>query len=243
MPQFGMGALLVAWTLCGCWSPSPIPAATRQLVLGVAADWDQSEVQLTLLERAPGGAWQPRWRTAGFLGVNGLAWGQGLHGDAAPAGAPLKREGDGRAPAGAFLIGPGFGTGAAPAGMRWPYRRITSTLRCVDDPKSRHYNLLVDAAATEPDWSSAEDMLRSDELHRYGLLVGHNPARIPGAGSCIFFHLADAGATVGCTAVVQRDLAALLRALDPTARPVYVLLTRKSYRDLAARWGLPALTP
>ena len=227
-------------------SGSPIGADTLQLVVGIGADWDATQIELSWYTRVAGGPWRLRAHWPGGVGYAGLAGGRGLHGVGAPPGAPvsdpLKVEGDGRAPAGAFSILTGFGTTAPPAGLRWSWLAATPTLRCVDDPRSSHYNQLVDESRVPADWSSAEDMLRSDELHARGLVVGHNTsATTPGAGSCIFFHVwTGAGsATVGCTALAHDALAELLAGLEPAAHPVYVLLPQRSHQALRAAWALP----
>jgi D-alanyl-D-alanine dipeptidase len=223
---------------------SPVPADSRQLVLSVSADWDATTARLVRFERTDAGA---PWRAAdppviGSLGRTGLAWGVGLH----PSGlaGPRKREGDGKSPAGVFDLR--IATGYAPApppGTRLSYRPATPTLRCVDDPRSKFYNRLVDEAEVTKDWTSAEDMRRPDPLYRLVVWVGHNDAPVAaGAGSCIFLHLRSAptAVTEGCTALDDGPLEGLLAWLDPAKRPVLVQLPEGELRNLHAAWGLPA---
>jgi D-aminopeptidase len=116
----------------------------------------------------------------------------------------------------------------------------------VDDPRSPHYNRLVDEAETTKDWSSAENMRRGDDLYRLTVWVGHNDSPpVADAGSCIFLHLREGpeATTAGCTAVEAEPMARLLRWLDPKARPVLVQLPDAEYRARAAAWGLPAPRP
>lgn len=225
--------------------PSPVPADTRQLVLSVSADWDATTARIARFERKDTAA---PWRAVdppalGSLGRTGLAWGDGLH----PKGlaGPHKREGDGKSPAGVFELR--LATGYAPAppqGTRLPYRPATPTLRCVDDPHSEFYNRLVDEAEVTKDWTSAEDMRRSDALYRLVVWVGHNdtPAAA-GAGSCIFLHLRSAptSVTAGCIALDDAPLERLLVWLDPANRPVLVQLPEGALRELREAWGLPSL--
>jgi len=134
----------------------------------------------------------------------------------------------------------------APAGTRMPYRQATATLRCVDDPRSLHYNRLADAAGAKKDWSSAEDMRLADDRYRLLVWVGHNDAPIvPGGGSCIFLHLrlGPDSTTSGCTAFEPEPMERLLRWLDPVARPVLVQLPEAEYRARATEWGLPEPRP
>jgi L,D-peptidoglycan transpeptidase YkuD (ErfK/YbiS/YcfS/YnhG family) len=223
---------------------SPVPAETRQLVLSIGATWGATAAHVRRFERPA--ADQP-WKQVGApvtasLGRRGLGWGRGLH----PAGeflGPPKREGDGKSPAGIFDLR--LATGYAPSpppGTRLRYRTATPTLRCVDDPRSAFYNQLVDEAQVKKDWTSAEDMRRSDDLYRLLVWVGHNDAPVEAPkGSCIFLHLRSSAeaTTEGCTAFDVAPLEALLRWLDPALRPVLVQLPRQSYRSLAAAWGLP----
>lgn len=222
----------------------PIGTATRQLIVGIADDWDAAVIELAWYQRARAGAsWQLRDRWTAEIGHAGLAWGVGLHGTGAPAGfdGPIKSEGDGRAPAGVFALGTGFGDDIAPpAGSRWPWQQTTAALRCVDDPDSAHYNQLIDDGPGA-DWRSAEQMRRADGLHRFGLVVAHNATGTPGRGSCIFFHLSmpERAPTVGCTALPAPALTTLLVRLNPRDQPRYVLLPRAIHAAVRARWQLP----
>jgi D-aminopeptidase len=181
----------------------------------------------------------------GSLGRAGLAWGKGLHPTGLPG--PEKREGDGKSPAGVFdlRLVTGYAK-AAPPGTRMAYREATATLRCVDDPRSVHYNRLADEAKTRKDWSSAEDMRRKDDRYRLVVWVGHNDAPVvPGGGSCVFLHLRPGpeATTSGCTAFEPDPMERLLRWLDPKARPVLVQLPDAEYRGRAAEWSLPEPRP
>jgi len=226
---------------------SPVPAESRQVVLSVSAGWDQTRAMLQPYARAVAGApWEPVGPPVeASLGRAGMAWGRGLH----PAGlaGPEKREGDGKSPAGVFdlRVVTGYAK-AAPPGVRMPYRQATSTLRCVDDQGSAHYNQLADEAKTKKDWSSAEDMRRKDDLYRLLVWVGHNDSPVvPGDGSCIFLHLRSGpeATTAGCTAFEPEPMERLLRWLDPAARPVLVQLPDGEYRERAREWGLPEPRP
>ena len=232
-------------------SPAVVPAATRQLLLGTFDAWDATAVTLSRWQRSarPGAAWTQvgdSWQAV--LGVHGAAWGRGLHGAGAPAGesGPVKREGDGKSPAGVFALGDAFGYAAAPpAGARLPYRALTPDWKCIDDPRSRHYNQLLDTAGLAPDWSSFETMRRDDDLYRFGVFVDHNQRAAPGAGSCIFLHVwraADRG-TAGCTAMPRPRIASLVAWLDPAAHPVYALVPSARRAALAGAWGLPSAPP
>jgi L,D-peptidoglycan transpeptidase YkuD (ErfK/YbiS/YcfS/YnhG family) len=222
---------------------APIPAETRQVLLSLAATWDAPAATLKFYERKDAKSpWRARAGAVPVsLGRAGLAWGRGLH----PLGldGPTKREGDGRSPAGVFDLRSATGYAPEPLpGSKLPYRSAGPTLRCVDDPGSKHYNSLVDEAETPRDWTSAEDMRRPDELYRWVVWVGHNDApAVPGAGSCIFLHLRRApdAVTAGCTAFDGEALERVLRALDPAARPVLVQLPQAEWQRLRGSWGLP----
>ena len=208
-------------------------------------DWDAVGGTLRRFERRrAAGAWsQAGGDVPVVVGRTGLAWGAGL----VPAGAgagPQKREGDGKAPAGVFRLGPAFGF-AARAEARWlrtAYTPLTPSTECVDDAASRHYNRIVDRSALKAaDWNSSERM-REVEGYRWGLVVEHNAAPpVPGLGSCIFLHVwaAPDKGTAGCTAMERPNLESLRRWLDPAKGPLLVQLPEEEYERLRRAWGLP----
>lgn len=216
-----------------------IPDATTQLVVVTTADWSATTAQLQRWQRAPGGPWQPVAEpTAAVVGKGGLGWGLGLH----PPGlaGPTKAEGDGRAPAGLFTLGPAYAKGGtAPAGARMTVAPVSGNL-CVDDPASSAYNRIV-PATTPKDWGSAEVLERKDWLYDWLVVAGHNPDARPGAGSCIFVHVWRAAdkATVGCTAAPAEQVSGLIGWLDPAAAPLLVQLPAAVYAERRQAWALP----
>jgi L,D-peptidoglycan transpeptidase YkuD (ErfK/YbiS/YcfS/YnhG family) len=214
------------------------------MVLSLSSGWDATTARVRSYERAAAGA---PWRPVGepvtaSLGRGGMAWGTGLH--PPELAGPAKREGDGKSPAGVFDLRLVTGYSAEPpAGARLLYRPATPTLRCVDDPRSTSYNRLVEEGQVAKDWTSAEDMRRSDTLYRLTVWVGHNDTPpLAGMGSCIFLHQrasADS-VTAGCTAFDAAPLDRLIGWLDPAKRPVLVQLPDGAYHAFAAAWGLPA---
>lgn len=220
----------------------------RQLVLVTSAGWDADHGKLQRYERgADDGAWREVGRPVPvMLGRNGSAWGLGLH--PAQADGPGKREGDGRAPAGAFALGTAFGYDDD-AATALPYRAMDIDDWCVDVDGSPLYNRIVNArdvgeAGVE---GSTEPMRRDlheggDVRYRLGFVIEHNPDAASGAGSCIFAHLwrQPGEATAGCTAMDASAMQDLLGWLDPAAGPVFVLLPEAERTRLASAWRLPA---
>jgi len=244
-------AVFVLVLALGACAPRPgglggadLTRPARQMLLVVAEDWTYTEASLQRLERPTPDADWVRVGEPVFvnLGRGGLGWGRGLHGQALGAG-PVKREGDGRAPAGIFALGMGFAHEPAEVGTtRLPLLRTEKTLVCVDDGASPLYNQLVDTRGLPADWKSAEDMLRPDGQYRLGVFVRHNtdPA-MPGAGSCIFLHIwrGRGMATSGCTSMDSPDMLALLRWLDADKAPVLTQLTRTDFERMRTAWRLP----
>ena len=219
---------------------------SRQLIVVTTRDWSTDEARLERYQRkAPG---RP-WKLVGqpftvMVGKNGLGWGVGLLPVPADTGAPIKKEGDGKAPAGIFRLGTVFGYSSQKyPGSKMPYLPLTSTVECPDDSASAHYNTLVDRSQAKPDWNSSEQMLRSGTLYQWGIFVDHNsgPAH-PGAGSCIFLHIwrGPGRPTVGCTAMAPEKMEEVLRWLDAGKAPLLVQLPEAEYQRLQAASGLPA---
>ncbi len=161
------------------------------------------------------------------VGRNGVGWGTGDPDLPNPGGYPDKKEGDGRSPAGIFRLPFAFGSAvSAPPGVKLPWRECTPSLRGVDDVKSRYYNLVVDETIVpDKDWDSAEIMRRDDGAYETGIMIGHNPARVPGGGSCIFLHLwkGPGEGTAGCTALSRENVRTILAWIDPAREPRLVL--------------------
>ena len=160
-------------------------------------------------------------------------------------GATNKKEGDDRAPAGIFRLTSAFGYAAArsAAWVKLPYLALSKQIEGIDDPNSHYYNKLVDRSkVAEIDWRSSEQMRRDDALYKWGVIVDHNPAAIPGAGSCIFLHIwkNSSAPTAGCTAMAETDLLSLLRWLDPARHPVLIQMPRAAYRSIRSKYGLPS---
>jgi L,D-peptidoglycan transpeptidase YkuD (ErfK/YbiS/YcfS/YnhG family) len=203
-----------------------IPSECSQVILVLSPDAESEQARLWLMERGLG-----RWISVlgpipATIGHKGLAWGAGEHRVAMPAGFRVKYEGDQCSPAGVFRIPFAFGTSpASDAGwLKLPYTPLTPSIIGVDDPKSVHYNKVVDSTIVERDWDSNEAMIRHDRLYEWGAFVGHNPERVPGVGSCIFLHLwpAPSRGTAGCTAISAEDLRAVLAWLDAAKHPCIV---------------------
>ena len=219
----------------------------RQLVLVIAPDWTTTRATLRRFARADvSSAWTEQGAAYPVnLGRGGLGWGIGLH--PAATDEPIKREGDGRAPAGVFrltaLFGYAGGDSAIARAAKLPYRPLGTGTLCIDDPASRHYNRIVERSrAGAPDWSSHEDMRRRDDQYALGVVVAHNsdPPE-PGRGSCIFLHVwrAPGAPTAGCTASSIDDMRTLAAWLDASRQPLLVQLPDDEYRRRRVAWGLP----
>lgn len=225
---------------------SPLNGA-RQLLVVTTSGWDTVPGVLRRFERGRDGA----WRGVGgpipvVVGRGGMGWGRGLHEVAPAATDPVKREGDGRAPAGAFRIGSAFGYASASSvpWIRLPYIQSTESYRCVDDVNSAYYNQVVDSAGVQKDWTGRVERMRlADDQYKLGAIVEHNwgARTVPGDGSCIFLHVwrGPRHGTAGCTAMAEASISEVLRWLDPARSPVLVQLPRAEYEARRAAWGLP----
>lgn len=217
-------------------------AAARQLVLVITPAWNSVDGRLSRYERDSGG--RSPWRQVGesipvVVGKNGLGWAAEFA-DGHNGRDPVKREGDGRSPAGVFSLGSAFGY--APASelgrLAIDYLQVTKNIECVDDCQSGSYNQLVDGSRhLHRDWQSSEIMRRDDDYYRLGVIVNHNlPRPAPCQGSCIFLHIWEGPGigTVGCTAMAPQPMLEIVKWLDQSRRPVIVQLTEAE--KSAWRW-------
>jgi D-alanyl-D-alanine dipeptidase len=232
---------LTTFSSSGVGSPAehrnPISADCEQLLLVRSASWSASAGLAQRYERSRQSS---PWRAVGEplqinLGRNGMAWGRGLQ---QPERGPLKREGDLRTPAGVFALGPLFGYAQKPpagADPSFTYIHIHAGTECVEAPQSPLYNRIVASG-------SKSSMLRADGVFQLGFVIEQNaPEAIPGAGSCVFFHVqrGQAQATSGCTSASLADLESVVSWLKPELKPLIVQLPEAEYRRLRDEWTLP----
>ncbi len=197
---------------------SLLPAPVDQVLVVTTPSWASTAGEARLFEENRL-VWGPE---RVFIGWKGMGWGRGER-PAAPRPGPIKREGDGRSPAGLFRIGPTWT-------RFWARRSV-----CVDDPRSAAYGqILTLAKGQKSTWASAEQM----EMYRVAIVVTHNQQNRRGEGSCIFLH-DGAEPTVGCTAMAPAALDRLRGRLRLGAQ--IVQLPRVVYAELRSAWKLPRL--
>jgi D-alanyl-D-alanine dipeptidase len=218
--------------------------ASSQAMVVTTPDWNSVDGSLQRYEKR-NGKWQPVGeKIAIVVGKSGMGWDHLVI--PAPSGAPIKKEGDGRSPAGIFTIGQAFGYAPSAPDLKLPYLKLpylqlTDSIECVDDVGSKAYNQVVDRQTiAHPDWSSSEKM-RSVDVYLHGLEVNYNPEHVAGAGSCIFMHIwrGTGRGTAGCTAMDQNKLQEILHWLDASKKPVLIQFPAETYDDLKLAWKLP----
>lgn len=202
-----------------------VPPECRQILRVTTRSWDENAGTMLRLQKSPEGKWSEVGKPIPVsVGRNGLAWGWGFHEGKAPG--PVKKEGDGRAPAGVFSFGTAFGYAEkAPAGCRLPYRQATEHDYFVDDPKSPYYNQWVHFRGEKKPWGSAESMRLRNHLYELGIVVNHNmKPPVENAGSAIFIHIwrGPGMPTAGCTAMSRENVQVLLKWLNPEVKPVLI---------------------
>ena len=205
---------------------------TGQLIVVTAKNWSVSEGVLQRYEKK-GSKWQKVGKSLPVkLGHNGLGWGRGLH--TLPKNAKImKKEGDGKAPAGIFELKQAFGY--APFKVKYPYAVYKETDHCVDDVHSKFYNKIVDSTKIKVDYKSKEHMKFPKDYYKYGIVVNHNhideKGAVPGAGSCIFLHIKNVP-TAGCTVMSESQIKEIIRWLDPAKHPLLVQGTGQTVTKL-----------
>ena len=205
---------------------------SRQLIVVTTADWSTSKGTLQRYDKV-GNAWQKTGKAIEILlGRNGLGWGIGLH--TTPKNARhIKKEGDGKSPAGIFALGHAFGYETLK--VTYPYKTYKDTDHCVDDVHSKLYNKIVDSTKTTADYTSFEHMKFPKDYYKYGIIVNHNhineAGAKKGAGSCIFMHI-KAIPTAGCTVMNEEQMVQIIGWLNPHANPLLVQGTVDVVREL-----------
>ncbi|MDD2651426.1 MAG: L,D-transpeptidase family protein [Sulfurimonas sp.] len=164
------------------------------------------------------------------LGQNGLGFGIG---DVAlmQKSAPLKQEGDKKAPIGIFTLDFLFGYEANSL-LKMPYLHATKELICVDDTESKFYNQIIKKPYDMP--KSFEEMRRNDGQYELGITVGHNKEQFYKRGSCIFIHvqIGENAPTAGCTSMRLEDLQKIASWLDISKKPILIQITKAQKEEV-----------
>jgi D-alanyl-D-alanine dipeptidase len=239
---------LISSTVClsaGQTNPAPpayarLIGAAQEALLVTTPDWNSVNGTLIRFEKVSR-AWKQVGETmAVVVGENGLGW----DGATMPHGLStqyVKREGDGRSPAGIFRLTREFGFDSTPITSGMPYLALTAQTECVDDVNSRFYNEVVNRSqVSEPDWISSEKM-RNVEQYKLGVIIGYNPKNIKGVGSCIFLHIwrGPGIGTAGCTAMELMQLRRIAQGLEETKRAILIQLPASTYKSVRDAWRLP----
>ncbi|SMO53247.1 L,D-peptidoglycan transpeptidase YkuD, ErfK/YbiS/YcfS/YnhG family [Solitalea koreensis] len=212
----------------------------EQLIIVTSADWQAIQGKMNVYEWKDN-SWNAVMKNIPItLGRTGLAWAKGLQNSKWNTG-ELKKEGDGKSPAGIFRIGGLFGYGDLETKMN--YLKLNQTTFCVDDTASSNYNRIVDTATVSKNWNSAEKMRRNDDLYKYGVLVDYNSENvIEGAGSCIFIHIwrGNDQPTLGCTAMTEANILKLIHFLNKEKKPLLVQMPEKELQEFSKEYKLPS---
>lgn len=250
--HFLAGLLLCAVVALPVWAKTATNepdalAGSTQLIVVTTSDWNAVDGKLQRYER---GTAHDTWHKVGepisiVVGKHGMGWGIGIVAidDIHHPSDPIKKEGDGKSPAGIFVLGTTFGDASQPLpGWTMPYLELTPSIECVDDPSSKYYNRVLDRSMVTPDWKSSEHMRNVGEAYRWGIVVDHNGGAaessakppISGDGSCVFIHIwSGAGhGTAGCTAMSQNKLESLLNWLNPHRKPLLIQLPAPEFERL-----------
>jgi len=201
---------------------------SRQLIVVSTKNWSTPDGILQRYEKEG-----KRWHKIGKeisvkLGRNGLGWGIGLH--TIPKDAKIiKKEGDGKSPAGIFELKQAFGY--VPFSTDYSYVVYRATNHCVDDVNSKFYNKIVDSTKIDMDYNSFEHMRFPKNYYKYGIVVNHNhideAGAKRGAGSCIFIHIKKVP-TAGCTATNEEEMKKIIKWLDVNRNPLLIQGTNQS---------------
>ena len=195
---------------------------TKQLIVVTTKNWSTPNGMMQRYERTDK-EWQKVGKAINIkLGRNGLGWGIGLH--TTPKDAKIiKKEGDGKAPAGIFSLKQAFGY--QPFVVEYPYEVYKAIDHCVDDVNSKLYNKIVDSTKVKIDYKSKEHMKFPKDYYKYGIVVNHNhideKGVVKGAGSCIFIHIKKVP-TAGCTVMSEGEMKEIIKWLDVESEPLLV---------------------
>jgi L,D-peptidoglycan transpeptidase YkuD (ErfK/YbiS/YcfS/YnhG family) len=235
---------LVFWFALLATVSAGLPPDARQVLVGIAKDWDSDKALLWAMDRTDQG-WVQAFDAPieVLLGRNGLAWGRGVEPVKAP-GDRVKHEGDRRTPAGIFKVGRIYGAPEKlPGGSTYPYRQVGPWDAWVDDLKNPYYNRhYVAKPGKVPPWFESQRMRLGDAAYEFRIEIRHNAdPPVPGFGSAIFFHIrrGEDRPSSGCTVMARPELIKVIQWLREDRNPYYVILPKAEYDRYQESWGLP----
>ncbi|MFI9101943.1 L,D-transpeptidase family protein [Streptomyces fildesensis] len=196
--------------------PVPVTVGSAHQVISVQAHGTYATV---IAWQQSGAIWIKRYETsAARVGSHGITNGA------------TRKQGTYTTPTGTYTLTQGFGVAADP-GTRMPYHRVTAADWWVEDPDSRYYNSMRQAAQggfplTEAGDHGSEHLINYPVQYRNALVINFNtgPA-VKGRGAGIFLHALGpkAGPTAGCVAIPQSVLTDVVRWADPAQHPVIAI--------------------
>jgi L,D-peptidoglycan transpeptidase YkuD (ErfK/YbiS/YcfS/YnhG family) len=219
---------LLAGLLVGAASPAQADATLDGVQVRTTARTTQAvtvnhtrgyHARVTWWTREPGGPWEGRRVTTdGRIGYGGLVR------------AAYRRQGSGTTPLGTFRLPWAFGRHLRDDAWRLPYRRIRLGDYWVQDNASDFYNRYRNRSQGGFRWwlptsdvNSSERLMDFPLQYEYVVVTDFNRAQVPHRGSGIFLHVNGSGATAGCVSAPRPFLRMLMRALNPTRRPVIAI--------------------
>jgi D-alanyl-D-alanine dipeptidase len=226
-------------------APVKVPfGKSLQAVVVITPDWNSIHGKAQMLERK---SEHLNWKPVGHsfpvvVGRSGLGADPTFDpGSASPS--VVKKEGDGRAPAGFFPLTTTFGN--SDVGSKLSFTKLDEFTECVDDTNSTFYNKIVNRIQVGNfNWKSSEKMFTIRPQYDLGVFVAYNsyPA-VRGNGSCIFLHIwkDENTGTAGCTAMAREDLERIVKWLDPAKNPYLVQMTEADYNAQRKSLTLPKL--
>jgi L,D-peptidoglycan transpeptidase YkuD (ErfK/YbiS/YcfS/YnhG family) len=190
--------------------PLAYRGSAQQVVTVVASSPSSTTAVLTAWQKSGG-----RWVRAlgpypAFVGAEGIG----------TAG-----ESTSHTPAGVFTLTEAFGIQPS-NGTRLPYRQVGRSDWWVSDVRSPFYNQHYSCAPGRCpfDESAGEDLGAAGPVYDHATVIDYNRNPVvPGAGSAFFLHVSAGKPTAGCVAIAGADLDAVMRWLDPAARPVITI--------------------
>lgn len=229
-----------------CYSQDTAFNGCHQLLVVTHSDWKEKKGNVQLYEKLNDDlVWIPLGVSVPLVWSSaGLDWGISLH-PAANEPFPCKQEGNGKLPAGIFLLGTagGFASKSEMSHLKMDYLQFNQHIQALDDSLSDCSHYTVDHRQVLPDWHSSEKM--GEELfYKIGMIVDHdflNSQR--DAGSVIVLHIwrHENSGTAGWTATSQENLNHILSCLDGSQKSVLVQLPISQSNPFQNGWNLPIL--